>query len=275
MCVVNSQIRKFTQNLLVYTVLSLVPAWLLPRIGESLRRVLARKSYATQNSFCATHSLSIHATYSLDAIIHSTQLYRSTHIYTLYTAHLHRTIQSSQNNMAQQVTNDEPKSFLSLPRELRQEILALAFEDAYKQDLKFNANLIFLDIIMSTRGPYAAPHVFKIAAGFNSVHPLIEEDVQYVLDPYLDKMENIFKDSPKMILEQVSNGRPALDVFSFSKRYNNWLKLVRYPSDQKWTMRRMVRERRTWQKRIQTMIGRPMGRVPNASMCLNDISTWA
>lgn len=84
--------------------------------------------------------------------------------------------------MVRQVTKDEPTSFLSLPRELRQQIMALAFEDASNQDVHFNATvaLLELDYIISNRGPYAAPHIFNLTAAFTSLHPIIKEDVPYV-----------------------------------------------------------------------------------------------
>ncbi|TID27071.1 hypothetical protein E6O75_ATG01564 [Venturia nashicola] len=112
-------------------------------------------------------------------------------------------------------------TFESLPRELRQHIFALAFDDAIKADLRFNRNIqkciydgiytTFIDEYRSwiyysrlaqgyhgfshniesslERRTGFAPYISKTAQTLCTVYPDVAEDAKYVLDKAIDQFE--------------------------------------------------------------------------------------
>jgi len=97
-------------------------------------------------------------------------------------------------------------SLLSIPRELRQMILAYAFEDAISKDVSFNiykhkirlyictsrhhVNELFFGLLGTfVRRKFAAPHIHKLAKNLISVNPQLVDDVRFVLKKTLDSFE--------------------------------------------------------------------------------------
>lgn len=87
----------------------------------------------------------------------------------------------------------ERTNFLTLPRELRQKILHLSFEQATAKDYEFNGYSNALR--MAVHGPYVKdevhplPHTAAWAHGLVSVHSVIEEDLGYVLEQVVRDVE--------------------------------------------------------------------------------------
>ncbi|RDI87294.1 hypothetical protein Vi05172_g2937 [Venturia inaequalis] len=103
-----------------------------------------------------------------------------------------------------------PPTFLTLPRELRQQILRLAFDDALYNDHVLTAFLHRPEIwalgvrreesmawkmggIRVVRGAWStstvAPRTYELARALLAVHEDIVEDVRYVLEKSIKKFE--------------------------------------------------------------------------------------
>ncbi|KAE9985203.1 hypothetical protein EG328_007743 [Venturia inaequalis] len=103
-----------------------------------------------------------------------------------------------------------PPTFLTLPRELRQQILRLAFDDALYNDHALTAFLHRPEIwalgtrrveamgwkmrsIMVLRGAWStstvAPRTYELAGALLAVHEEIVGDVRYVLQKSIEKFE--------------------------------------------------------------------------------------
>lgn len=88
-----------------------------------------------------------------------------------------------------------PLTIFSFPREIRQKILTDSelFENAYKQDVALMNNLTILRHF--TQGRYGipsrikAPHLASVASTLAAVHPIIREDMSYLLRLQLERIE--------------------------------------------------------------------------------------
>lgn len=85
-----------------------------------------------------------------------------------------------------------PPFLLQLPRELRQNILKYAFADALSSDVETNILLATLRILMinlDAEGPLVAPQISSCATTLGGIHPVISEDLSFVLDHQLKLLE--------------------------------------------------------------------------------------
>lgn len=80
---------------------------------------------------------------------------------------------------------------LLLPRELRQMILQHLFNgEILRKDGHFVLGLICLDYVLNSPGPMAAPYAHAVATIMKAVHPVIGEDLKFVLERYLRAFED-------------------------------------------------------------------------------------
>ncbi|QDS70113.1 hypothetical protein FKW77_005274 [Venturia effusa] len=103
-------------------------------------------------------------------------------------------------------SNTMPPTYASLPLELRQHILHYSFHEPFNQDLNFNTNLAVLQSVYSTavflpnlqrpiehQQDISAPYTSAWAHTLHSTHPIVENDVKFVLDKALQRIEARFK----------------------------------------------------------------------------------
>lgn len=99
-----------------------------------------------------------------------------------------------------------PPSLITIPRELRQRILAYAFDDMMEEDLKFNSDVRYISgmLYMEEGSKYLtaatkhfvieseksfAVHTNNLASSLATALPDIVDDVMYVLDKTLADFE--------------------------------------------------------------------------------------
>jgi hypothetical protein len=147
-------------------------------------------------------------------------------------------------------------SILDLPRELRQQILACAFENAIEKDINFNMYLRFYTLpgyimpatpnwfeklLLRDQGESTddwddvdlnelnvfAPNIHKTASALSNIHPLVTDDLPFVLKQCL----NTFQQSLKLLLDECSddcgsNYDPEIMVYTTSGEalWNGWWK---------------------------------------------------
>lgn len=89
----------------------------------------------------------------------------------------------------------ERTNFLTLPRELRQKILNLSFDDTTAKDIEFNVYLCALREAVETRisidctQTESLPHTSQWAHTLVSIHPTVTEDLGYVLRNVIRDLE--------------------------------------------------------------------------------------
>ncbi|KAE9963660.1 hypothetical protein EG328_007801 [Venturia inaequalis] len=97
--------------------------------------------------------------------------------------------------------NNENKTFLSLPREIRQKILTKVLADALVEDFALMDILTFFRFELQhpsqfhpTRNHVKVPHLSDAASTLSEVHPTIKEDIPYVLEKQLARIEGYYDD---------------------------------------------------------------------------------
>ncbi|QDS70108.1 hypothetical protein FKW77_005224 [Venturia effusa] len=111
-----------------------------------------------------------------------------------------------------------PTSYLSLPLELRQKILSEALEDATHQDIAFNVNIRLFEVVVWSRWPgkafrpASAPHLHACAKVLAVSHPVIVEDLPFVLEQQLkvfecDREQSIHQETPPKSMYMWWRGR--------------------------------------------------------------------
>ncbi|QDS75487.1 hypothetical protein FKW77_004613 [Venturia effusa] len=86
-------------------------------------------------------------------------------------------------------------NFLSLPLELRQQVLTHAFDDATLQDLQFNSLQFKLDLMLCRIDndlfyeTISSPNICTLAASLQEVDPQLGHDIVYILKRILLKFE--------------------------------------------------------------------------------------
>lgn len=85
-------------------------------------------------------------------------------------------------------------TFLTLPREIRQQILSDAFEEARRQDWALMINLTTITKICTRQvtATITAPHIAALAARLRLVHRTVGVDMGFVLEMSLQRMEGFY-----------------------------------------------------------------------------------
>lgn len=104
-----------------------------------------------------------------------------------------------------------PTGYLSLPLELRQQILYESFSDAYEKDRKFNEVLIRARLLFHmderVRSQRHAPSICDWASALDSTHGCVRLDLKFVLKVKLRDFEKDFEMAyPAMIKSCSFNG---------------------------------------------------------------------
>lgn len=117
----------------------------------------------------------------------------------------HTSVNYTDSSKGADVTSSRmPTTYASLPLELRQHILHYSFYETLAQDLGFNVNLAILhkayspdklDPIRLTkhRQPIQAPYTHAWACTLQATHPIVENDMSFVLEKALQRIEARFK----------------------------------------------------------------------------------
>lgn len=86
------------------------------------------------------------------------------------------------------------KSFLDLPREIRQQILEYAFEPVYEDDMAIARFQRYLYITASNTPRY----MYWLATTLRNLHPTLAEDLPYILEPLVKKFVRV-----SLVLDEV------------------------------------------------------------------------
>ncbi|QDS67554.1 hypothetical protein FKW77_003071 [Venturia effusa] len=125
-------------------------------------------------------------------------------------------------------------TFLSLPREIRQKILTIVFEDALIEDLAFMDNLAYLYNTLNrrfypTRSHVKVPHLGKAASTLSKVHPTVKDDIPYVLNKRLAQIETYYDDRERSVGDWDYNDWNHGDREVWKAKSPRWINLM-YPS---------------------------------------------
>lgn len=99
---------------------------------------------------------------------------------------------------------EEPASFKTLPREIRQKILLESFQDATAKDLEFNklANLLCVSMATQYMGKLEyAPHIMEWASTLRSTDTNLVSDIPYVVNQALISAELEFSKTRKQFID--------------------------------------------------------------------------
>jgi hypothetical protein len=151
-----------------------------------------------------------------------------------------------------------PTTFASLPLEMRQKILLYSFREPYAQDRAFNINLSLLYATYHNgypyyRNPIQAPYTYAWACLLKRTHPLIENDLGFVLKKALDEFGATMVSEIEMECEQKWDKHirwwrmadPLTDSFTY-RRWRQKQSLIWAMQDRMDELRSLATERLDW-----------------------------